>query len=108
MPKPKKLTSPLSRKDAKNIAGVLNAAAQIVSIAHLHYASGTLEDGMVAQVAVVRDDMGRFLAFFEDGKGFGWAKDDALSQMRSIEQLATDLVAHVTKLRENQQMIASN
>ena len=83
---------PLTKADTKNIAGILNAATEVVTMAYNAHACGILGDGMLGSVEMVRDDMGRFLAFFEDGAGFGWAKPSAIQQMRAIEMMASDLI----------------
>lgn len=88
------MTTPLSKADTKHIASVLNAAAEVVTMAYGANGVGILTDSMLDSLTMVRDDMGRFLAFFEDGLGYGWAKPSALAEMRNIEMMASNLIDH--------------
>ena len=84
---------PLAHADAHHIAGILNAARQIIGSAQVLYCCGGLNDDLVNEVVGVQGELGKWLAFFEDGAGWGWAKPDALLQMRIVEAEACQLLA---------------
>ena len=86
------MEQPLSYRDAEHIAGILNAANTIVGTAQVGYVSGAMSEGMVVALETVQTDLALLLAFFEDGAGYGWAKPDAIETMRTLEQIATDLL----------------
>lgn len=83
---------PLSKKDIANINGMLNAASDIMQTAWNAHACGVLGPEMRDGVIGIQQDMGRFLAFFEDGQGYGLADPASIMTMRNIEQMATHLI----------------
>lgn len=91
------LQNPLSRQDAEHIAGTLNAAKEIVSSAGRLYEAGLVEEAMVGSLMDVQGEIGRYLAFFTDGQGYGWARPDAISEMLDVEYEACALLFKISR-----------
>lgn len=85
-------TPPLSRKDIANLEGLLAAASDMMQTALNAHACGVFGPEMRDAVVGVQIDMGRFLAFFEDGAGYGLTDMGSINAMRSIEMMATHLI----------------
>lgn len=86
------LMPPLNQRDIKNIDGLVNAASDLMTAAWNAHACGIMGPEMLDAIVGVQADMGRFLAFFEDGLGYGLADPSSVLSMRNIEQMATHLI----------------
>lgn len=86
------LQPPLTRDDIANLPGLLSAASDMMTAAWNAHACGIMGPAMLESVLGVQIDMGRFLAFFEDGKGHGMTDPGSIMVMRNIEMMATHLI----------------
>ncbi len=71
---------------------MLNAASDMMQAAWNAYACGLLGPDMRESVLGVQADMGRFLAYFEDGAGYGKVDVSSVMIMRNIEGMASHLI----------------
>ena len=85
-------TPPLSKRDIANIAGMLNAASDLMQTAWNAHACWVFGPEMREAVMGVQTDMGRFLAFFEDVAKPGLTDTGSINTMRQIEMMATHLI----------------
>ncbi len=83
---------PLTKQDIANLEGLLSAASDMMQTAWNAHACGLFGSDMRETVIGVQEDMGRFLAFFEDGAGYGMTDTGSINTMRSIEMMATHLI----------------
>lgn len=83
---------PLSKSDLRNISGLLNAASSMMAAAWNAHGCGLFGPEMRDAVLGVQQDMGRFLAYFEDGAGYGQADPGSVATMRNIEAMASHLI----------------
>jgi hypothetical protein len=90
------LANPLSRADAEHVADMLNAASEIVRSADGMYRVGLIGEDMVETLMDVQGELGCWLAFFTDGEGFGWAKSDAVDEIKKVEHKACELLFHIS------------
>lgn len=76
---------------------MLNAANEIVTAADGLYNVGLIGDGMVESLMDVQGELGRWLAFFTDGQGYGWARPGAVEQMQDLEYQACALLFRISR-----------
>ncbi len=72
--------------------GIANAAAQLLATSQVAYRCGVVIPSLHDNLVTVQQDLGKLLALFEDGAGYGQADDGILWQLRCMEQMAADLL----------------